>query len=148
MKRQQIIFLQGLPASGKSTWAKDFCSHDDSFVRINKDDIRILLGNFPFSRRFETAVLDLQHQIGNLILYFGKSIVVDDTNFAPKHEQYWRQIARENDFEFILLTFSTSVEECIRRDESREKSVGKHVILDMAEKYLNFNKQKYLDEHC
>lgn len=143
---QQIIFLKGLPASGKSTWAKRFCEDNMNFVRINKDDIRILLGKIAYSVAFEELVLDLQHRMGNIILRFGKSIIVDDTNFAPKHEKYWRQIAQEGGFEFVLHTFTTPVEECIKRDFGRVGMVGKDVILNMAEKYLEFDKFEYLKQ--
>lgn len=40
----------------------------------------------------------------------------------------------------IVLPFDTPLEECIRRDGEREKSVGKGVIMNM---YNSFLKDKY-----
>lgn len=133
---QTIIFLRGLPASGKSTWAKQYCLENPNFIRINKDDLRILLGNQPFSYEFENVVLNIQRYIGTSILKFGKSIIVDDTNFSPKHHDFWKNFADNEGFEFVLKTFDTPVEECIDRDSKRPESVGKGVILNMYEKYL------------
>lgn len=76
--------------------------------------------------------------MGLAILVTGKSIIVDDTNFAPKHEQYWRKIASSLVIEFDVKNFNTPVEECIERDSKREKPVGKAVILDMYQKYINY----------
>lgn len=133
---QKIIFCKGLPASGKSTWAKEYCYRNPDFIRINKDDIRDLLGNPAFDSKFEDAVLDIQRRMGIAILNTGKSIIVDDTNFAPKHETYWGIISATMHVPMDVINFDAPVEECIERDSKRDKSVGKAVILDMYEKYI------------
>ena len=80
---QEIILLKGLPASGKSTWAKDFVEHHAEYVRVNKDDLREMLNIRKFSRRGEKVVLKLEREIGMAALSLGKSLIVDDTNFNP-----------------------------------------------------------------
>jgi predicted kinase len=133
---QKIIFLQGLPASGKTTWAKQYCIDNPEFIRINKDDIREIFGNPKWNSDFEYEVIRIQHELGFSILQLGKSIIVDDTNFAPKHLDYWKNFAAYKSVEFEIKTFDTPVEECIKRDKEREKSVGKEVIYSMNKKYL------------
>lgn len=64
---QTILFLKGLPASGKSTFAKKYCIDNPEFKRLNKDDIREELGNLPFSKGFESQVLSLQRERGYII---------------------------------------------------------------------------------
>ena len=45
MKR--LIICRGLPASGKTTWAKEWAMGDPYHrVRINQDDIRLMLGKY------------------------------------------------------------------------------------------------------
>jgi predicted kinase len=136
LKGQEIIFCKGLPGSGKSTWAKGFCLNNPTFVRINKDDVRIMLGNLPYSKKFEDSVLDVERRIGLAIIENGLSLIVDDTNFAPKHEKYWSIIAATRGIGFGVMEFHTPLEECIERDSEREKSVGKAVILNMYNTYL------------
>lgn len=137
---QEIILCHGLPASGKSTWSKQYCKDHSNYIRVNKDDIRELLGSPVFDREFENSVLDIQRKMGNTILDTGKSLIVDDTNFAKKHQEYWSQIAASRAIAFSIRHFDTKVEECIERDSKREKPVGNAVILDMYEKYIKPNK--------
>ena len=133
---QKIILCKGLPASGKSTWSKAYCCTHPNYVRINKDDLRDLLGSPVFDRKFEDQVLDIQRRMGLAILHTGKSLIVDDTNFAPKHQQYWSEIAKSRGITLDVINFDTPVEECIERDSKREQPVGKAVIMDMYEKYI------------
>ena len=72
---QKIILCKGLPGSGKSTWSKQYCIDNPEFVRINKDDIRELIGSPKFSREIEDLVLDIQRRIDLAILYSGKSLI-------------------------------------------------------------------------
>ena len=92
---QKIIFLKGLPASGKSTWANVYCFNDSNTVRLNKDDIREELGNPAWSAAFEKQVLDTQRNRGVYALTNGFSIIIDDTNFAEKHRIFWSEMAQK-----------------------------------------------------
>lgn len=133
---QKIILCKGLPGSGKTTWAKQFCIDNPDHVRINKDDIRLLLGSPKYSKNVEDIVLDFERKLGLAILFLGKSLIVDDTNFSKIHSKYWRKIASDRHFSFIEKFFNTPLEECIQRDASRQKPVGESVILEMYEKHL------------
>lgn len=133
---QEIIFCKGLPGSGKSTWAKQFCKENPDYIRLNKDDLREMLGDPPFNRDFENAVLSIQRKMGETVLATGKSIIIDDTNFAQKHWDYWLGVANRLHLNITQRLFDTSVEVCIERDSERVKSVGKEVILSMYEKYV------------
>lgn len=133
---QRIIFCKGLPASGKSTWSKQFCIENPEFIRLNKDDIREIMGNLPFSREVENVVLAIQRKMAETILSVGKSLIIDDTNFAQKHYDYYRGIADRLHLQIDQLIFNTPLEECIDRDSKREKSVGKEVIIQMYKKYI------------
>ena len=136
MAIQKIIFLKGLPASGKTTWAKQYCIDNPEFIRINKDDIREMFGNPAWNRDFEREVVRIHRELGISIMHLGKSLIVDDTNFAPEHEEYWKKFAAYTSSEFEIKMFDTPVEECIKRDKEREKSVGKVVIYTMNKKYI------------
>ena len=135
---QKIIMLSGLPASGKSTWAKEYCKNNPNFIRLNKDDIREEYGNPEFSREFENKVLQTQRGRGLKALADGFSIIIDDTNFAEKHRTYWEGVANnsKNQIEFEFKYFDVPVDTCIDRDKHREKSVGEGVIRDMYKNYV------------
>lgn len=56
MKR--IILTRGIPASGKSTWAKQEVLKDpEHSIRINRDDLRNMSGKFGFLQ--EKSILQL-----------------------------------------------------------------------------------------
>jgi len=136
MSEQKIIFCKGLPASGKSTWAKQHCAENPEFIRINKDDIRNFDGNPPYSKDYEKSVLARQRDFGLNALLIGRSLIVDDTNFAPYHWEFWSEIAKSIGISIEIKEFNTPVEECIQRDAEREKSVGKSVIMGMYKNYI------------
>lgn len=89
----KIIFLKGLPASGKSTWAKQYVLENLFVVRLNKDDIREEFGNPKWSKEFELKVLNTEKLRGLQALLEGNSIIIDDTNFSEKHKNYWMKIS-------------------------------------------------------
>lgn len=126
--------LKGLPASGKSTYARKLA--DDGWTRVNKDDLRSMLHNGKWSSKNEQQVLILRNRIISESLILGKSVVVDDTNFAPKHKELLQNIAKEFNASFETKFFDVSVEECIERDLKRPNSVGSKVIMDMYNQYL------------
>ena len=131
----KILMLKGLPGSGKSTWAQMFCEQNPSWVRINKDSLRSMMGRY--TRSMEDLVLDWRNRIIVDTMRRGKySIVVDDTNFHPKHEKKLREIAEDWHAEFEIKFFDTPLNECIKNDLKRLHSVGEKVIRKMWKEYL------------
>ncbi|MFN5657022.1 MAG: AAA family ATPase, partial [Pseudanabaena sp.] len=55
-----VYFTIGLPASGKSTWAKEKVNKSPNIIkRVNKDELRAMLDNSYFSKGNEKFVLDI-----------------------------------------------------------------------------------------
>lgn len=128
----KILFLKGLPASGKSTFAKELVAKEpDVWVRVNKDSLRKMLHDGKFSKGREKIVEQMHRNTAEKALSDGLSVIVDDTNFSPRHEETFRQMAERYNAEFEIKEFDTTVEECIERDNKRADHVGKDVILKM-----------------
>jgi predicted kinase len=127
---QKIIFLKGIPASGKSTWAKEQVAKDNSYVRVNKDELRIILGSESNPCRNEKKVIAERDRIIIDALKNNKNVIVDDTNLNPIHETRVREIAEEFDAEVEIKWFKISAEEAIERDSQRlgRARVGPAVI--------------------
>lgn len=137
VKMKKILLLKGLPASGKSTWAKKQVEDFPSlYKRINKDDLREMMDGSKFNKSNERFVLRTRNMLIRECLTEGVVPIVDDTNFNPVHEETIRQIAKEFDAAVEIKEFNTPLAECIARDRKREKSVGDKVIRNMWEKYL------------
>jgi len=141
----EVIMMRGLPASGKTTLAKIYVS--DGYVRVNKDDLRTMMHGSEWSKRNEASVLFLRDQIIKDALIGGRSVVVDDTNFAPIHEETLRKIAKEFGAKFIIRDMIMSPEACILRNKNRVNPVPEKVIWDMYNTYIKEpNKKVEYDE--
>lgn len=144
---QKIIMLKGLPASGKTSWAKEKVARG-GFLRISKDDIREqMLGSW--SPRKERDVIKIRNALIKEGVEQGRSIIVDDTNLNPRHEKDIKELAESLGVQFELNDnfLEVSPVECVKRDASREKNVGASVIWDMHEKYLAEDPLKKLDQN-
>lgn len=137
MKNTKKLYMtKGLPASGKSTWAKQHVDSNPDIFRVNKDDLRAMLHNSKYSKSNENFVLMVRDFIIEETLKGGNSIVVDDTNLHEKHEIRLRELAEKYQAVFDVVHFDDiTLEECIRRDAARPNSVGAKVIKDMHKQY-------------
>lgn len=140
---KKIIILKGLPASGKSSFAKQLIKENPgAYKRVNKDDLRAMLDNSYHSKGNEKFVLKVRDFIIVEALRDGKHVIVDDTNLAKKHETRIRQLAdiykkeTGQQIQVEVKFFEISVEECIRRDLKRQNSVGERVIKKMYKQFL------------
>lgn len=139
-----IYFLKGLPASGKSTWAKEMvASHDaGTYKRVNKDDLRAMLDVSKHSKGNEKFVLKIRDIMILEALKEGKHVICDDTNFNPKHEARMREMAAQHQEEtgkpvqIIVKFFEISLEDAIARDLKRPNSVGERVIRTMYNEWI------------
>lgn len=132
----KILLLKGLPASGKSTYSKELVTKDHNWVRVNKDDLRAMMNNGEFLGKLEKQVIKTEREIAENALKLGKNVVIDDTNFNPIHEEYFRDLAMRYGAEFEVKFFDTPLEECIKRDIKRPNGVGETVIRKMYNQYL------------
>lgn len=138
MSDLRILMTQGLPASGKSTFAKGMIEQfPDTWVRVNKDDIRAEMIRGQWNKHLEkTIVLPERDRRVAEALVLGKNVIVDDTNFEDEHIRRMYEIAQPFKAHVEVKRFDIDVEEAIKRDSLREKPVGEKVIRDMARRYL------------
>ena len=80
----KLIICRGIPASGKTFWAKQWVLEDPEHrVRINQDDIRLMLGKYWVPKR-EPLVQHIQEEALIEALLKGYDIVIDNTNLNKK----------------------------------------------------------------
>lgn len=138
----KLIICRGLPASGKTTWAKEWVMRDPEHrVRVNLDDIRSMLGKYWVPAR-ESLVTIIQREAIWAAMDFEMDIVVDNTNLKEtviKDLVHWADMynytVEYEDF------FNVSLGECLRRNVIRNASLPKDmqiadtVIVGMYERY-------------
>lgn len=144
----KIIICQGLPASGKSTWAKEYINEDSEHrVRFNRDDIRNMLGKYWVPSR-EKVINSIFDGFMNEAMLEGYDIVVDNMNLSSKAineiEDYvkdfneWIKLSPLDihyDIEYKKF-LDVPLEELISRDSKRENPIGEKVIRDLYTKYF------------
>ena len=130
-----LTMTKGLPASGKTTWAKQ-----QKAKRVNKDDLRAMIDDSVWSKQNEQEILEIRDSIITRFLNKNYDVIVDDTNLAPKHEEALRACAFECQAKFEIKDFTdVSLSTCLKRDSERANSVGEKVIKTM---YNSFIKKK------
>ena len=145
MKKQKIILTRGLPASGKSTWAKEFVKGSNGKAkRVNKDDLREMIDSGVWSKPNEQLILEARDALVNGFLH-GKAetIIIDDTNFEQKHFDKMQEYATAyNKYVGADVTveykdfLDVSLDVCLERDALRVKPVGEKVIKSMHQRYI------------
>jgi predicted kinase len=135
----KILVLQGLPASGKSTFAKITISQNPNWVRVNRDDIRTML-SFQWNNQYEDLVKSIEADIVKTIIRQGYSVIIDDTNLNPKICDNWKEVANELSCNISFKFFHCPVAECIRRDKVRPNHSGETIIKALYNKYLKIDK--------
>jgi predicted kinase len=132
----ELIMCQGCPASGKSTWTKEqVLKSNGKYKRVNKDDLRAMLDCGKWSKEREKYIVGIRDKIISEALSQNISVIVDDTNFAPVHEQVLKGLASKYNAQFSIRRFDVPLDECIKRDLARPNSVGAKVIRDMYFRY-------------
>ena len=140
-----LYMLKGIPASGKSSWAKaEVERRVGKVVRVSKDDIRVLLhGGIWRGSKTEKQVVEAESALISTFLTRGVDVIADSTNLQPPHEPRLRELANAHSAEFVIKDFPIDVEEAIKRDLKRERPVGEAVIRRMWMDYL-FKPETYV----
>lgn len=134
---KKVLILQGLPASGKSTYAKEILLKEPGrWVRVNKDLLREMAHASYWSKGNEKFIIKLRNQIILMALEEGKHVIVDDTNFSSHIEDIKQLVKGKAEVKVNNSFLQVPVEECIKRDLKRLNSVGKDVILQMYNQFV------------
>ncbi|MFG3497790.1 AAA family ATPase [Streptomyces sp. NPDC047928] len=135
-----VHVMTGLPASGKTTEARRLQAESGGRMRrVNLDDLRTML-DVPAPERgrsytHEQTVLAIQDAAVRAAIGDGFDVVVDNTHLTP-HIPKRLKAAVAGQATFVVHDFTgVPVEECVRRDGARERSVGEEIIRLLADKH-------------
>jgi predicted kinase len=131
-----LTITRGLPASGKSTWARAQLRA----ARINRDELRRMMhGEMIGAGWSERQVTLAQRAAAEALLRAGVDVICDDTNLRSRVAREFAELAHACDAEFVVRDFTdVPLEECIARDALRTgpDHVGEDVIRGMFQRYL------------
>lgn len=152
--------MRGLPASGKTTYAKQWVSEDPcNRLRVNRDDLRAMLHDSAYVKpepgtgqtrkaaaknSTEQTVIRMRDKLIDEALCSGISVVSDDCNLSAHNVKELTKIAKRCGAELSIIDLTNvPLEDCLLRDykrgfgwSGRNPSVGERVIGDMYQRYL------------
>lgn len=131
--RQKFIMLVGLPASGKSTIAKQITN--EHIIIHSSDMLREeLYGDINYQGKNGELFQELHKRIRN-DLKNGKSVIYDACNISKKRRIAFLSELKNIRCDKICLITATPYEECLKTNEQRERKIPKKVIERM---YMNW----------
>lgn len=133
---KKIIVLQGPPASGKSTWARDTAKAGTPYVIVNRDSIREARGEYWIPEQ-ESYISDLEEFGVRSAVNRGLIPIIDATNLNPKTIQKWNDLAKELNCEIEFKPFYVPYKEALERDKGRSRPVGEKVLKRFYTQYFH-----------
>ena len=133
-KKKALIILVGPPASGKSTWGKEFALNN-GVVYVSTDTIRKEIGTGEGDQTVSAAAFGIARSRVSAALGAGKSAMIDATSVNRKARRDWINLGRGHSAFIIAIAFEVPREELLRRDAHRERQVGPEVIDRFVNKY-------------
>ncbi len=127
----------GVPASSKSTQAKEFLLKNPKWIRVNRDSFREMLRNEQqCENTIESMITEMSYCAIDSALSRKLNIIIDNTNLKRKYiDAIVEYVKYRADVEFQI--FDISLEKAIERDAFRDKKVGEVVIKRMYQEYMD-----------
>ena len=137
MKYKEVILCIGIPASGKSTWSSEYVKKNPNYIRVNRDDYRIMLKDQavckPNVENYITKCVNNDILTG---LHAGFNVIVDQTNCKAKYIEELCDLVKH--FAVVKYRiFDISIDKAIERDKNRKYIVGEAVIKRMHKNYVD-----------
>lgn len=139
----KLILTRGVPASGKSTWAKAWVAEaPEARLRVNRDNLRWTLGikTGVGTRDQENEVTHWQNEMIVRALKGGKDVVVDNTNLRAANVKELMRLGLKHGAEIEFKDFVITLKEAQLRDYLRmtdgERGVGQDVIQSFFDKFI------------
>lgn len=135
-----VKILQGLPASGKSTYAKELVAQ--GFKRVNRDELRLMLDLGQWSPANEKLVSRIEREVIRSSIRNGHNMVVDNTHLTSRSVKdlvdFVQLLAQGTDRAIVVdqVPFNTPYSECCARNAVRQglARVPDHVMKSMGQK--------------
>ncbi|MFD6415771.1 AAA family ATPase [Streptomyces sp. NPDC060194] len=134
-----LHITRGLPASGKTTWARAWTAEDRAGrARVNRDDLRAMLDSGEHVKGVtEQRVMAVRDAAILRLLGKGYDVVCDDTNLPQRVARDLARLALRAGAELRVHDFThVSVDVCVERDAARERSVGEEAVRGLHQRFL------------
>lgn len=132
----KITIMVGISGSGKSTKAKQISDKTGALI-VNRDKLREMLFGYneetinnyyklPDLYLKENQITSFQNYLIERALVKGNDVIIDNTNLKQSYINEFVKTFSKHEIEFELV--ECDLQEAVRRDKSRIRSVGEEVI--------------------
>lgn len=149
METAELILLCGCPGSGKSTFSKEFVKNNKEYYRICRDDMRLMFSQSQFLDKTGEEIITqfTEDVVLDLLLYYGKNVILDQTNCKLSYIQKWESYTSN----IKIKLFDESLDVLLERNNNRTTDkVPEEVIKNMyknlqeMKQHPEFNKYKQI----
>src|SRR3954454_17352958 len=133
-KRPRLVLLCGLPASGKTTLAREIADAYGA-VRLNPDEWESALGVDPFDEEFQTRLEAQFWELAQRLLVLGTSVVLEWGFWARSERDEKRDAARALGVVVELRFLDAPFDELVRRVLARHAAGGIAISESHMERY-------------
>ena len=136
----KLYMMIGLPASGKSTIAKELSRSEEAII-VSSDEIRKeLLGDINDQSQNARVFEEVEKRVKEGLLK--GNVIYDATNIDYKKRRAFLQKLNKMEVRKIAVLVATPYEQCLMRNAERERKVPEEVIKRM---YFNFYIPQYYE---
>lgn len=137
--KNKLLVLIGPPASGKSTFAREFIKGETDWVIASRDSFRNGRGDYWIESQ-EDYITKLEDFAIKEAMRSNLNVIIDDTNLSKTVQEKWKSFASEFDYELETKEFYVPFKVALERDTERKKngadhSVGKTVLERFYRRY-------------
>lgn len=153
----KAILTIGIPCSGKSTWAEQYCREND-YREINRDNLRMELFNlesyndYKMNRFNESLVTDKVNDLIQKSAQNKQNIVISDTNLNQKFRVNLINKLRDLGYEVDFKVFDVEFFDALKRNDKRvNKFVPRNVMYNMYRHFMDYQEATLAWEkhkHC
>ena len=143
--KRQILVLQGVPASGKSNFARKLATEHPNWIIVNRDSMRKARGTYWLPSQ-EDYIDELENSAIIFALKHDLNVIIDATNLNPKTIEKWNNIADNYASKIDFKMFRISYKEAIERDNNRDDKVGEKVMRRFFRVYFPELLYNYTDD--
>ncbi|MFW9822552.1 MAG: AAA family ATPase [Candidatus Thorarchaeota archaeon] len=144
-----LLCLTGLPASGKTTFAKILklnleARFPNCSIRIvDPDIIRYTMSPNKFDYKVEPQVREQSLQKIDTELRNGSIVISDDLNYYSSMRHDLKILADNLDIDFGIIYISTPFEICLKWNKNRGEPIPNEIIIKIHQKFDEFGKYKW-----
>ena len=130
----KLLILVGAPGSGKSTFARYFLRTEDNWIRVNRDDFRLMqFGDSLMIPFYEERISKMVEASVLTLLKSDTNVIIDATNTSLRTIQDIIHTYTEY-ADISFKVFDLPVDELVKRCDKRYEETGKFISKSVVER--------------